>query len=142
MTPINRTRQQGTTMIEVLVTVVIISVGLLGIASLQLLALRNSQGALQDSMATMYSYSMLDSLRANPTAARAEQYDGKLCTPPAGATLVARDQAFWIGALKEQLGDGACGAVDCNSGSCKITVSWKDAGDKVADRDVVTESQL
>ena len=48
----NAPRSRGMTLIEVLVAMVVISVGLLGIAALQMLSLRNSQGAYLRTQAT------------------------------------------------------------------------------------------
>lgn len=131
-------------MIEVLVAIVVISVGLLGIAALQLMAMKNSQGALQDSLATMYTYSMLDAMRANSAAARSGDYNtSNLCTPPTGATRIATDQAFWIEAMQEQLGDTACGTVACNGAACRVTIDWDDAGNRMnPERSITTDTQL
>lgn len=144
-----RRTQRGATMIEVLVTVVIVSVGLLGIASVQLIALRNSQGALQSSMATMYTYSMLDSLRANAEVARSGGYDGEYCSVPTGDTLAATDLHSWMASMRGsgnqvgQLGSDACGGVDCDSaGACTITVSWRAAEGSGEMLSVETESTL
>ena len=43
--PIKRKSQRGTTLIETLVALVVLSVGLLGIAALQMTSLRNNRGA-------------------------------------------------------------------------------------------------
>ena len=43
--PIKRKTQRGTTLVEVLVALVVLSVGLLGIAALQMTSLRNNRGA-------------------------------------------------------------------------------------------------
>ena len=141
-----RAGQRGATMIEVLVSVVIISVGLLGIAGLQLMAMRNSQGALQDSLATMYTYSILDSMRANPAAARAGSYNvNDLCEAPEDPDgLIDADQTFWIEAVQEQLGPSACGTIDCDDADCAVTIAWDDSGKRGSEdqRSITTETQL
>ena len=55
----------GMTLIEVLVTLVIISVGLLGIAALQLTTVRNNYDAFVRAQAAMLASDMLDRMRAN-----------------------------------------------------------------------------
>lgn len=137
--------QQGATLLEVLITVLILAIGLLGVAAMQMMALRNSQQSLQQSLATIYSYSILDSMRANADAARAGEYDvSDLCSaPPSAATLVPKDQAFWINAIQAQLGEGACGSIDCQaSGECAATVTWSDGRGVSEGGEVTTRAQL
>ena len=135
--------QSGATLIEVLISVVIVSIGLLGIASMQLVALRNSQSALQSSMVTMQSYSLLDSMRANRDAADKGEYnETALTTPPAGSSLVASDKAFWITAVQDQLGASAKGAINCDGGACTIDVTWNDSERGKSERSVQTRATL
>ena len=136
-------RQRGATMIEVLIAVVAVSIGLLGIASLQLVVLRNSQSSLQSSVVTMQSYSLLDSMRANRAAADAGAYnETSLSAAPVGTTLVASDKAFWIGALQDQLGDSAKASIACATGACTIRVTWNDSEKGKAERTVETRATL
>lgn len=126
-------------MLEVLITVLILAVGLLGVAAMQMMALRNSQQSLQQSLATVYVYSIVDSMRANVDAARGGEYNvSELCAPPTTTvSLAAQDQEFWITGLQAQLGGDACGSVSCDgSGDCVATVSWTARGG--ASRDEVT----
>ncbi len=62
-------KETGFTLIEVLVTVVILAVGLLGLAGLQARGLRNNLSAYQRSQATQLAYDMADRMRANKAAA-------------------------------------------------------------------------
>lgn len=136
-------RQSGATLIEVLIAVVVVSIGLLGIASLQLVALRNSQSSLQSSMVTMQSYSLLDSMRANRAAADGGAYnEAALSTAPVGTTLVETDKAFWISALQSQLGTSAKAAISCATGACTIKVTWNDSEKGKAERTVETRATL
>lgn len=57
--------QTGATMIEVLIAILIFSVGLLGIASTQTMGLTNTQSALNRSVATQLSYDLVDIMRLN-----------------------------------------------------------------------------
>ena len=57
--------QSGTTLIEVLVAVVVLSIGLLGIAGLQLSALRNTQGAYERSAAVILANSLAERMAAD-----------------------------------------------------------------------------
>ncbi|CAG7857593.1 hypothetical protein MCAMS1_02478 [biofilm metagenome] len=55
----------GFTLIEVLVAVVVLAVGLLGLAALQTTTLSNNQSAYFRSMATQFAYDMSDRMRSN-----------------------------------------------------------------------------
>jgi len=59
-------------MIEVLVAVLVLAIGLLGVAALQTNALKNNQSAFQRSQASMLAYYMMDAMRARE-ADRVEQ---------------------------------------------------------------------
>jgi len=59
-------RERGFTMIEVMVTVFILCLGLLGVGSLQYLSIKSNQSALSRAIATEYAYQMLDYIRGFP----------------------------------------------------------------------------
>ena len=61
--------QRGVGLIEVMVAVLILGVGLLGIAAMQTTALRNSQSSLERSQAVMQTYAILDAMRAKDAEA-------------------------------------------------------------------------
>ena len=142
----------GTSLIEVMVSVLILAVGLLGIAAMQSLALRSGQGSLESSQAVMATNSMLEAIRANRV--QADSYNmGKTCaTPGVGTTLFDSDKAAWISTLKSTIGSGAtdtttCGQItncdDANATNCTITVFWDDrrAGG-ASDRSLSVEAQI
>ena len=62
-------------LVEVLVTLVSTSVGLLGIAALQLTTVRNAQEANARLQATTLAGSMLDRIRTNPGGFQNGEYD-------------------------------------------------------------------
>lgn len=102
-----RRDQRGTSLLEVLISVLIMAVGLLGIAAMQATALRNSQGSTERSQAVIQNYAIIDAMRANRDQALAGAYNwGEgiwTCTVPAGGTLVNNDRARWLTALKTTL---------------------------------------
>lgn len=62
-------------MIEILVSIVVISLGLLGLAGLQALSLRNNQVSHYRSIATQQAYDMGDRIRANLVGVQAGRYN-------------------------------------------------------------------
>ncbi len=67
--------QRGFTMLEVLVAIMVIAVGLLGMAALQLQAMRQGQSAYQRSVATQLAYDMSDRMRGNMVGVLANAYN-------------------------------------------------------------------
>ncbi len=59
-------RQTGFSLIEVLVTMVVLSVGLLGIAGMQASGMRNNHAAYTKTQATNLAMDMAERIRANP----------------------------------------------------------------------------
>lgn len=123
-----RRSQAGASLLEVLIAVLILAIGLLGIAALQSLTLKNTQSASERSAAIIQSYAMLDMMRANRAQAIARQYDtGWLCAAPENpGNRIEGDMARWIGQLKQSVGDSACGQIDCGAVNCNIGVRWND----------------
>ncbi len=118
-----RQAQRGTTLIEVLIAVLVLSLGLLGLAGLQGISLRSSGNAFMRTQATNASYEILDQIRAN-------RQQITLNGGPTAAQL-AQWQAFVAGVLPNgQLQvtgpDGA--ALNCDPTDCRIAVrlSWAD----------------
>lgn len=132
----NRRRgNAGVGLIEVLIAVLVMAIGLLGIAALQATALRNSQSALERSQAVIHSYSALDAMRANLAGARSGAYNmaAPVClVPTAAGSLVLADQARWLSALHATMGETSCGQISCQpivgsvARDCTITVQWDD----------------
>ncbi|MDQ3039347.1 MAG: type IV pilus modification protein PilV [Pseudomonadota bacterium] len=141
---------RGATLIEVLVAVLILAIGLLGVAALQAAALRNGQSALESTQAVVQSYAMLDAMRANQTAARANNYNkGKTCAVPTAAlTLVDSDWTNWVQGLKDSMGGSACGAVACALNVCTVTITWDDSrateitGPTDSERNIITTTRI
>lgn len=131
----------GVSLIEVMVSILVLGVGLMGVAAMQATALRNSQSSLERSQVVAYSYSILDAMRANRAAALAGAYNlgGMQCTVPAGGTLAQNDLRQWILSLKEGMtGDPAndnavCGQVTCAAGVCTVTIQWDDTRGSASD---------
>lgn len=77
---------RGFTLIEVMVAILVLSIGLLGLAGLQVTSLRNSTSAAERTQATFLAYDIIERMRANKDAAEAGSYDTTLNTAPSGTT--------------------------------------------------------
>src|SRR3569623_448788 len=69
------TKQRGFTMIEVLVSVVVLSVNKLDVTGLQATGQRTNHSAYLRSQATSLAYDMIDRMRANKTAITSGAYN-------------------------------------------------------------------
>lgn len=115
---------KGFTLLEVLVALVILSVGLLGLAGLQTTGIRNNHSANLRSQATILAYDIADRIRANKanSAAYAVAIAGD---PSGGATVAEGDIDEWLNALSERLPDGD-GSIEINAEIVTIQVQWID----------------
>lgn len=96
----------GFTLLEVLATLLLLSVGLLGIATLYLESLRVSRLALHRTQAVTLAADLADRIRANRDPASAYAC-GDPCQPDAGGNALAvADLASWLENVAAQLPDG------------------------------------
>ena len=79
-------KSRGFTLVEVLVSLVILSVGMLGMAKLVLVSAHSNDSAYMRSQATALAYEILDKMRANPTGALAGNYATALGAMPGAPT--------------------------------------------------------
>lgn len=128
-------RQSGIGMIEVLIAVLVVSIGFLGMAALQAKALSTNNSAMARSMATVASYSVLDAMRTDLVSAEAGAYNtsptvvANAC-PAAGTSLASVQLNQWCNQLGAALGATASttGAINCtNLGICTVTITFDDS---------------
>ena len=144
---------RGLGLVEVMVSVLVLAVGLLGIAAMQSLALRGGQGSLESTQAVMATNSIVEAIRANRNQANSYNMAKTCAVPTAIATAASNDLAAWITALKTTIGTGVltdattCGQIagcdSANATNCVITVFWDDtrAGGNVS-RAISVETQI
>jgi len=78
-------RQTGVGLIEILVAVLVLSVGFLYTASMQVRAMRANQAAYHHSQALMLAGDMMDRMRANTAGVASGAYDGQSTATPVAA---------------------------------------------------------
>jgi type IV pilus assembly protein PilV len=126
--------QRGFTLLEVLIALVVLSIGLLGIAALQGVGLRSSQGAYLTSQASLLAYDIADRIRANPQPV--DNYDFNTttidCSQPLPTTpLLTADLAEWACSLERLLPNGSATIVDSRDPATGIfnyviDIQWED----------------
>lgn len=136
-------RQGGFSMIELLVAILIVSVGLLGIAGLQAYGLQANHSAYLRSQATVLTYDALDRMRANVDAATAGSYDIDFGATPSGSgTIAASDLSEWTTNLQNTLPNGQ-GKISVNSnGFATVQVKWLDDRQKQTNQTFEVDTQL
>lgn len=131
-----RSHVTGFTLVEALVALLALSIGLLGVAGLQLTGLRANHSASWRSQATYLSYDILDRMRANRN--RRLDYTTALAVTPncTGTSPVADcDINAWKSRLGVTLpnGDGTITVGGADNTEISITVQWKDTRDTATD---------
>lgn len=113
MTTRHYTNARGFTLMEVLITIVILSIGLLGVASLQFNSLRGNQNALEGSVAVALAMEGADRLRANAPGVSHYNLINAAGTDPAcisticSVSQIAQTDAHeWISKIEELLPGG------------------------------------
>lgn len=115
-------RQRGVSLLEVLISVVVLSIGMLGLAGLQVVSLKNSTSAYQRGLATMLAYDVIDRMRADlPNCA---SYAVAMGADGAG------DVQNWKDGVKAALPGGNASVVIA-AGTATITIRWDDNRDAV-----------
>lgn len=115
------------TLIEVMVALLILSVGVLGAAAVQLNALKFTDSALRNTQASFIAHDMLERMRANPDA----NYSlGSLNQAPAsGNHGDPRQQDLFDFAInvKHIAGDSGDGRISVAGDAVTVEIDWSDA---------------
>lgn len=135
-------RQRGFNLLEVLIALLVLAIGLLGLAALQNLSLRYANESYGRTQATLMIYEMIDRMRANSTGVIAGNYNGYsawLTSPPASTDCTSTpcsstamadyDVSQWISAITQRsvLAQGA-GRIQPLAGTSRFDVSvrWEE----------------
>jgi type IV pilus assembly protein PilV len=148
MIPITPTRSRGFSLLEVLVALVIISIGVLGVAAMQASAFSNTHASQTESVAAIEARSLADAMEANPNYWTSGTFAPSIAVASSVLTdngtlepltndcskavctaqqMAAYDLKQWGNDLNNQI-PGATGLVACEAGApviCTIQVSWQ-----------------
>jgi type IV pilus assembly protein PilV len=128
-------RSRGFSLLEVMVSVGILSVALLGTAGLMAASLRNTNTAYYRSQATILADDMLDRIRTNIAEAKGDKYDidsyaaGTEPDLTGKAGLALYDCEEWTAMIGESL-PGGVGTVQVDDDDvATIEIKWSDGSD-------------
>lgn len=118
-----RDAQDGMTLIEVLVALLILAVGLLGAAAVQIKALQYTDSARMTTQASFIAYDMLDRIRANAAA------DYSVAMPAEGNPGNVRDQDLYDFAanIASFAGSSGKGSISVKQHVYTIRITWDDS---------------
>jgi len=139
----------GFTLLEVLIALLVMSIGLLGIGKMMMLSARANDSAYMRSQATALAYTILDAMRANRQAALVLGYDtpamgvyppglaacGTVASPCNSGQQAQNDVVLWGASLAAELPAGVGSittvtAPDVKTGANNVTatviVQWAD----------------
>jgi type IV pilus assembly protein PilV len=118
--------QAGMTLIEVLVTVMILAIGLLGAAVIQLNALKFTDSSRMTSQASFIAYDMLDRMRANPHA----DYTWNRARGTLASVVTANVRDLDLHDFEANIlsfaGESAKGTVVIGDTDVTVSISWED----------------
>ncbi len=137
-------QRTGFSLIESLVALIIISIGLLGLAALQTSALRNTQLANIASQVTISAHDIIERMRSNPTGMQSKAYNASNlvansnCYTTTGCTpteMAKNDLHEWVNELSRIIPQSS--AMTCidstpNDGTSSIAAECDDSGDVYA----------
>ena len=140
-------RSRGFSLVEALVALLVLSIGLLGIAGLQLTGMRNNQAAYLRSQAVVLADDILERMRANRGALAAYAVALGDDPPTTPTTMAQTDLQAWLLTLAAVLpnGDGSI-AVDGATNRVTVTTQWQErsaiSGEAPAAQTVTLVSQF
>ncbi len=124
-----KSQQAGMTLIEVLIAMLILAIGVLGAAGIQLNALKYTDSALKSTQASFIAYDLLDRMRANAGS----------------SSVVSQDLSDFKRNIRQFAGETGNGTVAVSNGRVSISIQWSDTRAEQRDgsmKSFVLSSQL
>lgn len=144
MTDTKLIKQCGFTLLEVLIALIILAIGLLGLAGLQATGLNMNHSAYNRSQATQLAYDIADRMRSNLAAintnasiyvitdsrdASSADYSSCMSSPGCNASdMAGRDLYEWNLGITNSLPDGI-GSISASGAVYTISINWDDNRD-------------
>jgi type IV pilus assembly protein PilV len=135
----------GFTLVEALVALVVLSIGLLGVAALQFTSLKTNHGSATRTQAVYLAYDIIDRMRANPAAANSHGYDIAVGAKATAGTVAGDDLVAWKKNITNSLPAGKTvapdGSVNLDAATNLVTVQivWDDAHANVTSNSPATD---
>ncbi len=130
--------QSGFTLLEILVAIVVLSLGLLGLAGLQAATLRNNQVAYYRAIVIQQTNDIADRIRANQAGAKAGNYNNLTATIPTdpdcvtnsctASQIATADHSQWNNNNARLLPGGTGTVASGPGGTFDVTISWTEDG--------------
>ena len=134
--PISAKKNRGFSMIEVLFALLILAIGLFGMASLMMTSMKSNQSAAVRSQATWLAYDIIERMRLNTDTATGGGYDitaadtaddvddpGCKDTGCSATATAQLDLWEWKSQLEQT---GLSGAVQRTGNTMTVTITWQD----------------
>lgn len=121
--------QKGFSLLEIMITLLIISFGLLGISGIIINSLKNNQSSYSRTQAGMLANDIIDRMRANRATAEASPspYKIAMTDTPSGSGVVPDDLTQWRAELAAALPSGTGSVnIDVNK-KVTVIVQWDDS---------------
>lgn len=158
-TYITQGRQAGYTLLEVLIALLVFSIGLLGLAAMLVSAVRGNHQAYYRTQAVYTASAMAEGMRSNLAGVNDSAYDtdgfinsspAQGCTVCTAAQVAERDLNNWTAMASQRLPNAAIN-IQCESdstmsfpaagfdGVCTLQVQWSEVGDVGQQEDASTQ---
>lgn len=127
--------QAGFSLIEVLIALLVLAVGLLGLALTQTMSLRYTKSAEQRTKAATLANSILDAMRSNRTELAAyvveeSQFSGVDASggcERSSAMNASANLQRWMCEVRESLGPDATGSIRLDGAGVQVSIRWNEA---------------
>tara|TARA_Y100001951_G_scaffold92703_1_gene87727 strand:+ start:565 stop:981 length:417 start_codon:yes stop_codon:yes gene_type:complete len=114
------TKQQGTSLLEVLIAVLVLAIGILGVVGLQSVSLRSTNTAHERAMAVILSETLFEVMRTEGPVARTGAFAMSTCEGVGGIPVTAA----WQQDVKQATSE--CALVEWADGVYTVTMDWSD----------------
>jgi len=139
---------KGVGLIEVLITMLILSTTLITLAALQTRSLQYNHGAYLGSQANVLASDILDRIRANKKSpshvVQVEDYNSALAAFTVGSgvpadSLAHADVYIWRRNIDTQM-PGGQGSISCDNSTmiCTVVIAWSEVNNELAGRTITS----